>query len=214
MKTRTLFGTILALALCGHGAITGVEIKKGANTLPGGGRIVAAQAIGCEADSPAIVKIVTPFDLEAYTTAVVTNRTYRPAMSNVTYTVTNTLWRAWSTNALAGGGVASNLLAEAWGGRPTVAGWPTNVLLYTSVQAPRNLSSNVTYQVVDTVDVRTELRREVTHFATTNTLWSVDVDTGDVKTTNGLDKVFFPGDFIVGEGTAFNGGKVRLLIER
>lgn len=207
---------ITMAVLCGGvlAALTGLELKNGANMLPGAGRIVAAQARGGEAGSQAIVKIVTPFDREEYTTAVVTNRTYRPAMSNVTYTVSNTLWQAWSTNALAAGGVATNLIAEAWGGRPTVAGWPTNVLLYTSKLAPRTLSSNVTYQVVDTIDVRTERRRNVTHLETTNTVWSVEVDGDEVKTTNGMDKVFFPGDFIVGEGMAFEGGKVQLILER
>ena len=207
---------IAIAVMCGGvlAALTGLELKNGANMLPGAGRIVAAQARGSEAGSQAIVKIVTPFDREEYTTAVVTNRTYRPAMSNVTYTVSNTLWQAWSTNALAAGGVATNLIAEAWGGRPTVAGWPTNILIYTSKLAPRTLSSNVTYQVVDTIDVRTERKRNVMHMETTNTLWSVVVYGGEVKTTNGMDKVFFPGDFIVGEGLAFEGGKVQLILER
>lgn len=207
---------IAIAVMCGGvlAALTGLELKNGANMLPGAGRIVAAQARGSEAGSQAIVKIVTPFDLEQYTTAVVTNYTYRPAMSNVTYTVSNTLWQAWSTNALAAGGVETNLIAEAWGGRPTVAGWPTNVLLYTSKLAPRTLSSNFTYQVVDTIDVRTERRRNVMHKETTNTLWSVEVDGDEVKTTNGMERVFFPGDFIVGEGLAFEGGKVQLLLER
>ena len=207
----------IAIAVMAGGvlaAVTGLEIKKGANTLPGAGRIVAAQAIGPIGSEEMTMKIVTPFDRESYSDAVTTNYTYRPAMSNVTYTVSNTLWQAWSTNALAGGGVASNLLAEAWGGRPTVAGWPTNMLLYTSKLAPRTLSSNVIYQVVDTISVRTERRRNVMHLETTNTLWSVEVDGDEVKTTNGMDKVFFPGDFIVGEGLAFEGGKVQLILER
>ena len=257
---------ITIAVICGGvlAAVTGLEIKKGANTLPGAGRIVAAQAIGSGSDSPAFVEIVTPFDLEVYTTAVVTNRTYRPATSNVQYTATETLWRAFSTNAysvatgsvvavsyvtnvatvvtgtvwsastglsnlthtvtnvvaltnavpLVRTGVNSNLLAQAWGAKPYVANWNTNDLLYVSQSLTRSLSSNVTYQVVDTVNVRTNRTRSVTHIETTNTLWSVEVSLGEVKTTNGLDKVFFPGDFIVGLGAAFNGGRVQLLIER
>ena len=205
---------IAMAVMCGGvlAALTGAELKKGANMLPGAGRIVAAQARGSEAGSQAIVKIVTPFDLEQYTTAVVTNRTYRPAMSNVTYTVSNTLWQAWSTNALAGGGVASNMLAEAWGGKPTVAGWPTNVLLYTSSLESRTLSSNVTYKVVDTVDVRIARTRRTAEKAVTNTLWNATLTNG--YKTNALDAAIFKGDILLGEGTAFEGGKVQLILER
>lgn len=205
---------IAMAVLCGGvlAAVTAVELKKGENGAPSPCRAVAAQAVSTNASGNVTVKRVTPLLVEWYDTATVTNRTYRPAMSNVTYTVTDTLWRAYSTNSLAGGGVASNLLAQAWGGRPTVAGWPTNILLYTSIQAPRTLSSNVTYQVVDTVDVRIARTRRTAEKAVTNTLWTATLSNG--YKTNALDAAIFPGDILIGEGTAFDGGRVQLLLEK
>ena len=259
-----LGGLVILGALSTGATITGVEVRKGDNPPLGAGRIIAAQAIGSEASSPAIVSIVTPFEWEEYTTAVVTNYTYRPATSNVQYTATETLWRAFSTNAysvatgsvvavsyvtnvatvvtgtvwnastglsnlthtvtnvvaltnavpLVRTGITSNLLAQAWGARPYVANWNTNDLLYVSQSLTRTLSSNVTYQVVDTMDVRTNRTRNVTRKATTNLLWSVEVDGGEANTTNGMKTVIFPGDFILGEGDAVEYGRVMLLIER
>lgn len=250
--------------LAAHAEIVGYEVKAGDNPPPGAGRIIAAQAIGSEASSAAIVSIVTPFEVEEYTTAVVTNYTYRPATSNVQYTATETLWRAFSTNAysvatgsvvavsyvtnianvvtgtvwsastglsnlthtvtnvvaltnavpLVRTGINSNLLAQAWGAKPYVANWNTNNLLYVSQSLTRTLSSNVTYQVVDTMDVRTNRTRSVRRKATTNLLWSVEVDGGKANTTNGMKTVIFPGDFILGEGNAVEYGRVMLLLER
>ena len=268
-KTQTT-GRRLVLAVMGvlgvlaaHSEIVGIEVKAGDNPPPGAGRIIAAQAISTD-DSDVFLRLVTPFEQESYATTVVTNYTYRPATSNVQYTATETLWRAFSTNAysvatgsvvavsyvtnvatvvtgtvwsastglsnlthtvtnvvaltnavpLVRTGINSNLLAQAWGAKPYVANWNTNDLLYVSQSLTRSLSSNVTYQVVDTVNVRTERTRNVTRYVTTNTLWSVTAETGEAATTNGLDTVIFPGDFIVGEGSAFNGGRVLLLIER
>ena len=255
-----------ALALCAiaHAEIVGIEVKAGDNPPPGAGRIIAAQAIGSDAGSSATVKRVTPHEIVTYTTTVVTNYTYRPATSNVQYTATETLWRAFSTNAysvatgsvvavsyvtnvanvvtgtvwsastglsnlthtvtnvvaltnavpLVRTGINSNLLAQAWGAKPYVANWNTNDLLYVSQSLTRSLSSNVTYQVVDTVNVRTERTRNVEYKAFTNTIWSLEVDGMELKGTNGLDAVIFKGDILVGEGDAFMLGKVQLLLER
>lgn len=132
-------------------------------------------------------------------------------LSNLTHTVTNVVAL---TNAvpLVRTGITSNLLAQAWGAKPYVANWNTNDLLYVSQSLTRLLSSNVTYQVVDTVNVHTERTRSVRRYAYTNELWNVSL--GQEKYTNILNTVIFPGDFIVGEGSAFNGGRVLLLIER
>lgn len=255
-----------ALALCAiaHAEIVGIEVKAGDNPPTGAGRIFAAQAIGSDAGSSATVKRVTPHEIVTYTTTVVTNYTYRPATSNVQYTATETLWRAFSTNAysvatgsvvavsyvtnianvvtgtvwsastglsnlthtvtnvvaltnavpLVRTGINSNLLAQAWGAKPYVANWNTNDLLYVSQSLTRSLSSNVTYQVVDTVNVRTERTRNVEYKAFTNTIWSLEVDGMELKGTNGLDAVIFKGDILVGEGDAFRLGKVQLLLER
>ena len=161
-------------------ALTGVELKKGANGAPGPCRAVAAQAVSTNASGTVALKRVTPLVVEWYDESTVTNYTYRPAMSNVTYTVSNTLWQAWSTNALAGGA--------------------------------RTLSSNVTYQVVDTVDVRITRTRRTAEKAVTNTLWNATLANG--YKTNALDAAIFKGDILLGEGTAFDGGKVQLILER
>lgn len=263
MKMKKLFA-IASIALCASACaeIVGIEVKAGDNPPPGAGRIIAAQAIGPKGSEAMTMKIVTPFDRESYSDAVTTNYTYRPATSNVQYTATETLWRAFSTNAysvatgsvvavsyvtnvanvvtgtvwsastglsnlthtvtnvvaltnavpLVRTGITSNLLAQAWGAKPYVANWNTNDLLYVSQSLTRTLSSNVTYQVVDTMDVRTNRTRSVTHSAYTNELWNTEL--GDEMLTNTLNTVIFPGDFIVGEGAAFNGGRVMLLMER
>ena len=133
-------------------------------------------------------------------------------LSNLTHTVTNVVAL---TNAvpLVRTGVTSNLLAQAWGAKPFVSSWPTNELLYTSQSVARTLSSNLTYQVVDTRSVETQRTRHVARMAVTNTLiGSTSLSNG--WKTNAIDAVIFPGEYLVGEGTAFNGGRVMLLIER
>ena len=253
--------TIIALCAMAHAEIVGIEVKAGDNPPPGAGRIIAAQAISTDDDTMHLW-LVTPYDRESYLTAVVTNYTYRPATSNVQYTATETLWRAFSTNAysvatgsvvavsyvtnvatvvtgtvwsastglsnlthtvtnvvaltnavpLVRTGINSNLLAQAWGAKPYVANWNTNDLLYVSQSLTRSLSSNVTYQVVDTIDVRTNRTRSVTRRAYTNELWNTEL--GEEMLTNTLNTVIFPGDFIVGDGKVFSDGRVMLLIER
>ena len=260
---------MMMLAACAawwaaNAALVGIELKAGATAPMEAGRVVAAQAIGWEAGSIATIKRVTPYEYVEYATATVTNYTYRPATSNVQYTTTETLWRAWATNAYAVAtgsvvgvtyvtntatvvtgtvwsastglsnlthkvtnvvaltnavplvrtGITSNLLAQAWGEKPYVSGWATNELLYTSQSVTHALSSNVTYKVVDTMDVRTETTRSVEYKAFTNTIWSAEMESGEMKGTNGLEAVIFKGDFLVGEGSIYPGGKVQLLIER
>ena len=219
-----------AMGMAASAAVMGVEVRKGATAPLEAGRVVAVQAMTAQAGQMEVMR-VTPFEVETLTAATVTNFTYRPAQSNVVYTATETLWSAWTTNAysvvtgsvvtvtngvtnvteLVRTGIVSNLLAEAWGGKPTVAGWPTNVLLYTSQSVARTLSSNVTYRVVDTVDVHQEVTRSVERKAFTNDLWSASVSG---YATNALEAVIFPGDLLVGEGAGFAKGKVQLLIEK
>ncbi len=264
MKKIMMMVSACAACWAANAALVGMELKAGATAPMEAGRVVAAQAIGWEAGSIATIKRVTPYEYVEYATATVTNYTYRPATSNVQYTATETLWRAWATNAYAVAtgnvvgvtyvtntatvvtgtvwsastglsnlthtvtnvvaltntvplvrtGITSNLLAQAWGERPYVAGWSTNDLLYTSQSVTHALSSNVTYQVVDTMDVRTETTRSVEYKPVTNTIWSVEMESGELKGTNGLDAVMFKGDILVGEGSIYPGGKVQLLIER
>ena len=132
-------------------------------------------------------------------------------LSNLTHTVTNV---TALTNAvpLVRTGVNSNLLAQAWGARPYVAGWNTNELLYVSQSIARTLSSNMTYQVVDTRSVVNENVRRTAGKQVTNTLWTATLTNG--YKTNSLSALLFPGDMLFGEGTAFKGGRVMLLLER
>ena len=255
-----------AIAICAmaRAEIVGIEVKAGDNPPPGAGRIIAAQALSDGPGDTLKISIVTPLEWEYLETAVVTNYTYRPATSNVQYTATETLWRAFSTNAysvatgsvvavsyvtnvatvvtgtvwsastglsnlthtvtnvvaltnavpLVRTGITSNLLAQAWGAKPYVANWNTNDLLYVSQSLTRTLSSNVTYQVVDTVNVRTERTRNVNLIMHTNELWSVAPSYHVPAATNLTGKVIFPGDFIVGEFWGDGHNKVQLLIER
>jgi hypothetical protein len=133
-------------------------------------------------------------------------------LSNLTHTVTNVVAL---TNAvpLVRTGVTSNLIAQAWGAKPFVASWPTNELLYTSQSVVRTLSSNLTYQVVDTRSVETQRTRHVSRIAVTNTLIGSMSLSGGWK-TNAIDAVIFPGEYLVGEGTALTGGRAVILIER
>ena len=261
MKKLTTMA-MLAAACAAHAAIVGVEVGKGETAPLEAARAVAAQAVSTNATGTVTVKRVTPLDVEWFEEAVVTNYTYRPATSNVQYTATETLWRAWTTNAYAVAtgsvmgvtyvtnvatvvtgtvwsattglsnlthtvtnvtaltnavplvrtGIVSNMVGQAWGAKPFVAGWPTNDLLYTSQSVTHALSSNVTYQVVDTVEVRTERTRHVASLAVTNTLWNATLTNG--YKTNALDAAIFKGDILLGEGTAFDGGKVQLILER
>ena len=62
------------------------------------------------------------------------------------------------------------------------------------------------------MEVRTERTRHVASLAVTNTLWNATLTNG--YKTNALDTAIFPGDLLIGEGTAFDGGKVQLILER
>ena len=133
-------------------------------------------------------------------------------LSNLTHTVTN-VTAITNTIPLVRTGIASNLSAQAWGAKPTVAGWSTNDLVYTSQSVARTLSSNLTYRVVDTRSVETQRTRHVSRFAVTNTLiGSTSLSNG--WKTNAIDAVIFPGEYLVGEGTALTGGRAVILIER
>lgn len=266
MKIKKLFA-IASIALCAMACaeIVGIEVKAGDNPPPGAGRIIAVQGMA-SGSSPELAKVgvVTRWDREIPRYTVVTNITYRPATSNVQYTATEMLWRAFSTNAysvatgsvvavsyvtnianvvtgtvwsastglsnlthtvtnvvaltnavpLVRTGINSNLLAQAWGAKPYVANWNTNDLLYVSQSLTRTLSSNVTYQVVDTMDVRTNANPLVTSLVGTNWIVTVEYMPAGLFVTNIANAVVFPGDTLVGAGDYFIGGRVQLLIER
>ncbi len=266
MKKKVLLCGILAAAMLAaghaHAAISAIEIAAGDTAPLAAGRAIAFQAMSTNKTGTVAIKKVTPLEVEWFDEAVVTNFTYRPATSNVQYTATETLWRAFATNAYAVAtgsvvavtfvtnvatvvtgtvwsastglsnlthtvtnvvaltnavplvrtGVTSNLLAQAWGAKPFVASWPTNELLYTSQSVTRTLSSNLTYRVVDTIDVRKERTRHVSRFAVTNTLFTGSLS-GGIK-TNAIDAVIFPGEYLVGEGTALTGGRAVILLEK
>lgn len=210
---KRLLSTVCLAAFATFGAraeLASVELGAGVNAVPSPSRALMLHAISTNAAGTVTLKKVTALDYVWLERRTVTNVAYTIAWSNLTHTVTNDIVSAWRTNAV-GSAVLTNFLASAVNAMPSVYPWP-DLLVTTNKEETVAVYTNIPYAVeaarsVDTQMVPRHLEKYVTNDICTVTL------SGGFK-TNAVDCVFAPGDYIVGSGTAFAGGKVQLIIAR
>lgn len=209
LTALTFAAALSALALHGAG-LTAVRLEEGDSAVPAPCRAVMLHAISTNASGTVALKRVAAVDVAWMERIETTNVVYGTAWSNLTHVVTNDVVTAWRTNYV-GGAVTSNYLARAVNAAPPVYPYP-NLLIVTNKVEATEVYTNIPYQVEAERTVVTRLVPRTASRYVTNDLCSVTLS-GGFK-TNALDCVFAPGDFIVGSGTAFKGGRVQLIVER
>ena len=210
---KKLLLTVCLAAFASIGAIAelaSVGLEVGDNELPAPCRGVMLHAISTNAAGTVTLKKVSSLSYTWLEWQTVTNVAYGTAWSNLTHTVTNDVVTAWRTNAV-DGTVATNFLARAVNEVPSVYPWPDLLILTNKVEASV-VYTNIPYAVETARAVARRLMPRSVSKYVTNDLLSVTLSSG--FKTNAVNCIFAPGDFIVGSGTAFNGGNVRLIVER
>ena len=211
---------VMAAAVCAGCAFAGelatMELRPGENPVAAAGRAVALQAISTNAAGTVTLKKVTRLKLEWEEMRTLTNEVYVTAWSNLTHTVTNDIVSAWRTNTVVtietngttNVTVTTNFLARVVNATPT---YPyADLMITTNRMETSEVYTNVAYQAViarkvETVAVPRRVTKEVTNDLANVTL------TGGYK-TNAVESLLLPGDVIVGSGTAFQGGRVQLIV--
>ncbi len=217
MKKLMMAAGLAAAALAGAAfeargeGLSAVELAAGENGVPAPCRVVGLHATGTNASGTVTLKRVTTLERTWVETADVTNVTYTTAWSNLTHTVTNDVVSAWRTNTV-DGVVVSNLLDRAVNATPSVYPFP-DLLIVTNKEEATEVYTNIPYFVesartVTRQPVAVSVTKRVTNDICTATL------SGGFFQTNGVDCLLAPGDVVVGSGTAFDGGRVQLIILR
>lgn len=205
--------SILAFAAAARAGYTSVAVSPGDNlllSLPA--RAVAIQAVSTNSSGTVKLDRITPYVYRWTEPEVVTATNFVDVTTNLYKTVTNDLVIAWRTRFLGNGVVQSNEYARAKNATPSYPLWP-DIVVTTNKVVESESYTNWTYQVVGSVDVTTnEVVRSVTR-AWTNAILNATLSGGALE-TNFVDKTIYPGDRISASGTAFNGGRTVLIIER
>ena len=195
-------GAVFAVCDMAFGGLTFVNLRKGDVAVEGPAKGVAVQAVSTNASGTVTLKRVTPLTetWRDYETVTVTN--YADVATNLTRTVTNDLVRAMRLKYLGAGVVESNEVAVAKNKIPEYPPWPDIVI--------------VTNKVVDKAAVGTEvltnLVERMVHKAWTNETLNLTLSGG--YKTNAWTTTFWPGDYIVVDGTALEGGSAVLILEK
>lgn len=187
-----------------------VLLEVGDNALPTPCAGVMLHAVSTNASGTVVLKKVTALSITWNETRTVTNVIYATAWSNLTHVVTNNIVSAWRTNTV--DGVAqSNFLARAVNAMPSVYPWP-DLLITTNKLTAVEVYTNIPYQVVSSRRVMPyTVQRRASKYVT-NDVCNVTLASG--FKTNAVSGVFAPGDYIYASGTAFNGGRVQLIISK
>ena len=190
--------------------LASIQLETGDNAVPAPCRAVLLHAISTNASGTVTLKKVSTMSYTWVEWQTVTNVAYGTAWSNLTHTVTNDVVTAWRTNTVDGAAV-SNFIARAVNEVPSVYPWPDLLILTNKVESSV-VYTNIPYAVETARAVtRRPVPRSVSK-SVTNDFASVTLSSG--FKTNAVDCIFAPGDYIVGSGTAFSGGKVQLIVER
>ena len=200
--------------------LASVQLEAGNNAVPAPCRALLLHAISTNASGTVTLKKVSSMSYTWVEWQTVTNVAYGTAWSNLTHIVTNDVVTAWRTNLVdtivATNGVtnlvvATNFIARAVNEVPSVYPWPDLLILTNKVEASV-VYTNIPY----TVEVARAVQRRPVPINVsknvTNDLASFTLSSG--FKTNAVNCIFAPGDYIVGSGTAFSGGKVQLIVER
>ena len=187
-----------------------VEVEAGATSLPTPCAAVMLHAVSTNASGTVVLKRVTELVVPWNETRMVTNSIYATAWSNLTHIVTNDLVRAWRTNTVAGV-TQSNYLASAVNAMPSVYPWPDLVITTNKLTAVE-VYTNIPYKVETSRRVMPyTIQHQVLKYFT-NDICNVTLS-GGFK-TNAVSGVFADGEFIYASGTAFDGGRVQLIISK
>ena len=210
MKKIIWFCAAAALAASALAEYDAVQLEAGDNVVPAPCSGVMLHAVSTNASGTVVLKKVTALSITWNETRTVTNVIYATAWSNLTHVVTNNIVSAWRTNTV--DGVAqSNFLARAVNAVPSVYPWP-DLLITTNKLAAVEVYTNIPYQVVSSRRVMPyTIQRRASKYVT-NDVCNVTLASG--FKTNAVSGVFAPGDYIYASGTAFNGGRVQLIIEK
>ena len=120
---------------------------------------------------------------------------------------TNAVTVAGTTNTV----VETNFLARAMNAIPSVYPWP-DLLITTNKLTGVEVYTNIPYKVESSRRVMPyTIQRRASKYVT-NDVCNVTLASG--FKTNAVSGVFAPGDYIYASGTAFNGGRVQLIIEK
>ena len=130
----------------------------------------------------------------------------------ITKTVTNDIVTVWRTRHQGAGVIESNVYARAVNETPYYPPWPDIVV--TTNKAEQTVAwTNWVERVVAGVSVTTNSETRFLRREFTNTLLSATLS-GGYYHTNDVGAALMPGDRLVAEGTALNGGKAVIVIER
>ena len=210
MKKIIWFCAAAALAASALAEYDAVQLEAGDNVVPAPCSGVMLHAVSTNASGTVVLKKVTALSITWNETRTVTNVIYATAWSNLTHVVTNNIVSAWRTNTV--DGVAqSNFLARAVNAVPSVYPWP-DLLIPTNKLAAVEVYTNIPYQVVSSRRVMPYTVQCRASKYVTNDVCNVTLASG--FKTNAVSGVFAPGDYIYASGTAFNGGRVQLIISK
>ncbi len=216
MKKIIWFCAAAALAVSAWAAYDAVPLGSGDNAVPTPCAGVMLHAVSTNASGTVVLKKVTALSITWNETRTVTNIIYTTAWSNLTHTVTNDMVSAWRTNAVTVAGttntvVVTNFLVRAMNAMPSVYPWP-DLLITTNKLVGVEVYTNIPYKVESSRRVMPyTVQRQAAKYVT-NDICNVTLS-GGFK-TNAVSGVFAPGDFIYASGTAFNGGRVQLIISK
>lgn len=204
-------GAVFAVCDMAFGGLTFVNLRKGDVAVEGPAKGVAVQAVSTNASGTVTLKRVTPLTetWRDYETVTVTN--YADVATNLTRTVTNDLVRAMRLKYLGAGVVESNEVAVAKNKIPEYPPWP-DIVIVTNKVVELEAYTNWTYQVATGTEVLTNLVERMVHKAWTNETLNLTLSGG--YKTNAWTTTFWPGDYIVVDGTALEGGSAVLILEK
>lgn len=188
-----------------------VAVKPGAIAIGGPARIVAFQAASTNSSGTVKIKKVTPLSVTWREDVVSTTTNYMAVSTNLYRTVTNDVVTVWRVRYLGNGVVQSNVYARAVGEIPDHPAWP-DVVITTNAVAQTESYTNWTYNVVSGVTVTTNSAIRRVEKAWTNLILNATLSSG--LATNAINALVFPGEWLLGEGTALTGGEANIIIER
>lgn len=202
---------IVLAVLAAAFAVRGEELKTyeltpGDTVVRTPSRAVMVHAVSTNLTGTVALKKVTRFDCDWTESRIETNDVYTTAWSNLTHVVTNDVVYAYRVDSVTH---ISNFLAKAVGRIPDVYPWQ-DLVVFTNRETYAEVYTNIPYQVLasrDVCEVKALRRKTV---CVTNDLADLTLSGG--YGTNALDCILAPGDFISASGTAFEKGRVQIIV--
>lgn len=212
MKRISLLAFFAFFAFAAFAEIAATALSSAPADAGGPARALAFQAVSTNLSGTVTVKRLSPLVLSWQVDVVTATTNYVEVATNLTKTVTNDIVTVWRTRHQGAGVVASNVYARAVNETPYYPPWPDIVV--TTNKAEQTVAwTNWVERVVAGVSVTTNSETRFLRREFTNTLLSATLS-GGYYHTNDVGAALMPGDRLVAEGTALNGGKAVIVIER